>query len=171
MAARMQGTGARTLDEITAARRAAMLRFAIEQQEAKHYAVALDMYRQLIEGYPGTEEENEAHERMLDLACLFGSERQSHRMLSLYETLESLYAPTSTERTAEARRARVKQILDGIHEQDRREAEAQNRLEAIREGAVPPWESEPVTMPPRGKEPARQPRTRATRRQEGREVA
>ena len=137
MAARMQGPGARSPDEIMAARRAAMLRFAIQQQEAKHYAVALDMYRQLIEGYPGTEEENEARERMLDLACLFGSEKQSHRMLSLYDTLETLYAPTSTERTTDARRARVKQILDGIHEQDRREAEAQARLEAIREGAAP----------------------------------
>jgi len=161
----------KTLDEISAARRAAMLRFAIQQQEAKHHAVALDMYRQLIEGYPGTEEENEARERMLDLACVFGSEKQSHRMLSLYNTLESLYAPTSTESTADAGRARVKQILDGIHEQDRREAEAQARLEAIREGAVPLSESEPVTMPSRGKEPARQPRSRATRRQEGPEVA
>ena len=169
MAARMQGPGARSLDEITAARRAAMLRFAIQQQEAKHHAVALDMYRQLIEEYPGTEEENEARERMLDLACLFGSEKQSHRMLSLYDQLESLYAPTSTERTTDARRTRVKQILDGIHEQERREAETQARLEAIREGAEPP--PEPATMPPRRKEPARVPRSRATRRQEGREVA
>jgi hypothetical protein len=168
MAARMQSPGARSLDEIMAARRAAMLRFAIQQQEAKHYAVALDMFRQLIEGYPGTDEETEARERMLDLACLFASERQSHRMLSLYNTLESLYAPTSTESTAEARRARVKQILDGIHEQERREAEAQARLEAIRDGAVPP--SEPAILT-RRKEPAAQRRTSATRRQEGREVA
>jgi hypothetical protein len=169
MAARMQGPGARSLDEIMAARRAAMLRFAVQQQEAKHYAVALDTYRQLIEGHPGTEEENEARERMLDLACLFGSEKQSHRMLSLYNTLESLYAPTSMESTADARRARVKQILDGIHEQERREAETQARLEAIREGAVPP--PGPAAMPPRRKEPAREPRSRATRRQEGRDVA
>jgi len=170
MAGEIPDARATVQDEVAAARRAAMLRFAIQQQEAKHYAVALDMYRQLIEGYPGTEEENEARERMLDLACLFGSEKQSHRMLSLYDTLETLYAPTSTERTTDTRRARVKQILDGIHEQDRREAQA--RLEAIREGAVPPSEFEPVTMPPRGKEPARvPPRSRATRRQEGREVA
>jgi len=168
MTARMQSPGARSLDEIMAARRAAMLRFAIQQQEAKHYAVALDTYRQLIEGYPGTGEATEARERMLDLACLFASEGQSHRMLSLYNTLESLYAPTSTESTADARRARVKQILDGIHEQERREAEAQARLEAIREGAVPP--SEPAILT-RRKEPAAQRRSSATRRQEGREVA
>jgi hypothetical protein len=171
MAGEIPDARARVQDEVAAARRAAMLRFAIQQQEAKHHAVALDMYRQLIEECPGTEEENEARERMLDLACLFGSEKQSHRMLSLYDTLESLYAPTSTEHTAEARRARVKQILDGIHEQERREAETQARLEAIREGAVPLSESEPVTMPPRGKEPARVPRSRATRRQEGGDVA
>jgi len=158
----------KTLDEISAARRAAMLRFAIQQQEAGHYSEALDVYRQLVEGYPGTEEESEARERMLDLACLFGSEKQPHRMLSLYNALETLYAPTSTEGTAEARRARVKQILEGIHEQERREAEAQARLEAIREGVQPP--PEPATMTPRRKEPAREPRSRATRRQEGRDV-
>jgi hypothetical protein len=171
MAGEIPDARARVQDEVAAARRAAMLRLAIQEQEEKHYAQALDMYRQLIEGYPGTEEENEARERMLDLACLFGSEKQSHRMLSLYDTLETLYAPTSTERTTDARRARVKQILDGIHEEDRREAEAQARLEAIREGAAPLSESEPVTMPSRGNEPARQPRSRTTRRQEGREVA
>src|SRR3972149_4254427 len=109
--------GARTQEEVTAARRAAMLRFAIQQQEAKHYAVALDMYRQLIEEYPGTEEENEARARMLDLACLFGSENKSHRMLSVYDTLETMYAPRSTERTADTRRARVRQILEEVHEQ------------------------------------------------------
>jgi hypothetical protein len=169
MAGEIPDARARVQDEVAAARRAAMLRFAIQQQEAKHHAVALDMYRQLIEECPGTEEENEARERMLDLACLFGSEKQPHRMLSLYNALESLYAPTSTEHTAEARRARVKQILDGIHEQERREAETQARLEAIREGAEPP--PEPATMPPRRKEPARVPRSRATRRQEGGDVA
>jgi hypothetical protein len=165
----MQVPGTRSLDEIMAARRAAMLRFAIQQQEAKHYAVAFDMYRQLIEGYPGTEEESEARERMLDLAYLFGSENKPYRMLGLYNALETLYAPTSTERTTEARRARVRQILDGIHEQERREAETEARLEAIREGAQPP--PEPATMPPRRKEPTRAPRSRATRRQEGRDVA
>jgi hypothetical protein len=169
MAARMQGPGARSLNEIMAARRAAMLRFAIQQQEAKHHAVALDMYRQLIEGYPGTEEEHEARERMLDVACLFASEKQAHRMLSLYNTLESLYAPTSAERTTDARRARVRQILDGIHEEERQEAETQARLEAMREGREPPLQ--PATMPTRRKETARGPRIRATRRQEGPEVA
>jgi hypothetical protein len=117
-----------------------MLRFAIQQQEAKHYAVALDMYRQLIEEYSGTQEENEARARMLDLACLFGSENQTHRMLSVYDTLETMYASTGGGQTpAESRRERVRQILEEVHEQDRREAEAQARIEAIREGvALPP---------------------------------
>lgn len=168
MAARMQGPGARPLDEVMAARRAAMLRFAIQQQEARHYSEALDMYRQLIEGYPGTEEESEARERMLDLAYLFGSEKQPYRMLSLYNTLETAYAPTSTERITESRRARVKQILEEVHEQQQREAEAQARIEAIREGGL--LAPEPVKMPPRRKEPAREPRNTATRRQEGRDV-
>jgi len=157
----------KTLDEISAARRAAMLRFAIQQQEAGHYSEALDMYRQLVEGYPGTEEQTEARERMLDLAHLF-AESQPYRMLSLYNTLETAYAPTSTERITESRRDRVRQILKEVHEQQRREAETQARLEAIRDGAEPP--PEPATMPPRRKEPAREPRNRATRRQEGRDV-
>src|SRR4030042_6783841 len=103
---------ARTQDEVMAARRAALLRFAIQGQEAKHYAVALDMFRQLIEEYPGTEEENEARARMLDLACLFGSENQTHRMLSVYDTLETMYASASGAQTpAESRRERVRRLL------------------------------------------------------------
>ena len=157
----------KTLDEISAARRAAMLRFAIQQQEAGHYSEALDMYRQLVEGYPGTEEQTEARERMLDLAHLF-AESQPYRMLSLYNTLETAYAPTSTERITESRRDRVRQILKEVHEQQRREAETQARLEAIRDGAEPP--PEPATMPPRRKEPAREPQQRATPRQGGVDV-
>ena len=164
-----QGPKARTQDEVMAARRAAMLRFAIQQQEAKHYAVALDMYRQLIQEYPDTEEENEARERMLDLACLFGSENQTHRMLSVYDTLETMYASTGVDRTAESRRERVKQILEEVHEQDRREAEAQARIEAIREGvALPP---EPTRLSSPHEKPARDLKRRAIGRQEGADVA
>ena len=165
----MTGPRARTQEEVMAARRAAMLRFAIQQQEAKHYAVALDMYRQLIEEYSGTEEENEARERMLDLACLFGSENQAHRMLSVYETLETMYASTGVDRTAESRRERVKQILEEVHEQDRREAEAQARIEAIREGvALPP---EPARLPGQHEKSARQLKSRAIDRERGADVA
>jgi len=166
----MTGPRARTQEEVMAARRAAMLRFAIQQQEAKHYAVALDMYRQLIEAYPGTEEENEARERMLDLACLFGSENQTHRMLSVYDTLETMYASTSGGQTpAESRRERVRQILEEVHEQDRREAEAQARIEAIREGvALPP---EPARLPGQHEKSARQLKSRAIDRERGADVA
>jgi len=167
MSGQMQERRVRMQSDVAAARRAAMLRFAIQQQEAKHYSEALDMYRQLVEGYPGTEEETEARERMLDLAHLF-AESQPYRMLSVYNTLETAYAPTSTERITESRRDRVRQILKEVHEQQRREAEAQARIEAIREGGL--LAPEPVKMPPRRKEPAREPRNRATRRQEGRDV-
>jgi hypothetical protein len=168
MAGKIPDARPRAQSDVAAARRAAMLRFAIQQQEAGHYSEALDVYRQLVEGYPGTEEESEARERMLDLAYLFGSEKQPYRMLSLYNTLETMYAPASTERQTEARRARVKEILEEVHEQQRREAEAQARIEAIREGGL--LTPEPVKMPPRRKEPAREPRNRATRRQEGHDV-
>jgi hypothetical protein len=122
-----------------------MLKFAIEQEQEKHYSEALDMYRQIIETYPDTAEEAEARERMLDLAYLFGSEKQTYRMLSLYGELEGMYAQGRDETVAEARRARVKEILDGVHEQDRREAEAEARLEAIREGRAP--SPEPARAP------------------------
>jgi hypothetical protein len=169
MAREVQHPGARSLEEVSAARRMAMLRFAIQQQEAKHYAEALDMYRQLIDEYPGTEEGNEARERMLDLAHLFGSEKQPYRMLSVYDALESMYAPTGSERTTEARRARVKEILGEVHQEEQRAAEAEARVEAIREGsqAAP----EPARMLPEREKPAREPRRRATRREEGRDVA
>jgi predicted Zn-dependent peptidase len=168
MAGEIPDASARVQDEVAAARRAAMLRLAIQEQEEKRYAQALDMFRQLIESYPGTEEESEARERMLDLAHLFG-ESQPYRMLSVYNTLENMYAPTSVERTSAARRARVKAILQEVHEQERREAETQARLEAIREGVEPP--PEPARMSPRRREPAREPRSRATRREEGGDVA
>jgi hypothetical protein len=161
MAGHMQDLRTRSLEEVSAARRTAMLRLAIRQQEAKHYAEALDMYRQLIEEYPDTDEESEARERILDLAHLFGAEKQPYRMLSLYNTLESMYAPTSSERTTEARRTRVKEILGEVHQEKQREAEAEARIETIREGRLPPERAKP----------AREPRRGAIRRKEDRNVA
>lgn len=169
MAGEIPDVGAGGQDEVAAARRAAMLKLAIQQQEAKRYAMALDMYRLLIEGYPGTEEENEARERMLDLAHLFEAENQPHRMLGVYNTLETMYFPTSVEHTTTARKARVKAILREVHEQEQREAEAQARIEAIREGKAPP--PEPALMPVKGKRPARQPQRRTIRQQGGARVA
>ncbi len=158
-----QDPRSKALDQASAGRRAAMLRFAIQRQEAKHYSEALDVYRRLIEEYPGTEEESEARERMLDLAWLFGVARQPYRMLSLYNTLETLYAPASTERTTEARRARVRQILEEVREQKQREAEAQARIEAIREGVgMAPGAARRSSQ---RKEPASGPRRAAGRRQ------
>lgn len=164
MAEGISDARARTQDEVAAARRAAMLRLAIQEQDAKRYAQALDMYRQLIEGYPGTEEECEARERMLDLAHLF-AESQPYRMLSVYNSLETMYAPTSVERTRAARRERVKAILQDVHEQQEREAAAEARIEAIRDGA--PSAPEPPPMPPESNEPAREPQRRPARRQGG----
>jgi len=169
MTGERQDPRARTQEDVAAARRAAMLRFAIQQQEAKHYSEALDIYRQLIEGYPGTEEESEARERMVDLAYLFGAEKQPYRMLSLYNALETMYAPTSGDRTNAARRARVKEILQEVHEEKQRDAEAEARVEAIREGVAPAPEL--AMAPPGRKKPARQPQRRAARQQGERDVA
>ena len=164
MAEGISDARARTQDEVAAACRAAMLRLAIQEQDAKRYAQALDMYRQLIEGYPGTEEECEARERMLDLAHLF-AQSQPYRMLSVYNSLETMYAPTSVERTRAARRERVKAILQDVHEQQEREAEAEARIEAIRDGA--PSAPEPPPMPPESNKPAPEPQRRPARRQGG----
>lgn len=119
-----EGKGGRVeaLGEIAAARRATMLKFAIEQEGEKHYSEALDMYRQVVGGYPGTGEEAEARQRMLSLAHRFGSGNQPYRMLSIYGALENLYAHERYETWNEARRARVREILDEIRERDRREA-------------------------------------------------
>ena len=169
MATEAQSPRARSAEEVTAARRAAMLRFAVQQQEAGHHAEAQDMYRQLIEEYPDTAEGSEAREQLLDRAFLFESQKQPYRMLSLYNTLESMYAPASSERVAEARRARVKAILEEINQQKQQEAEAQARLEAIREGVE--RAPEPATTAPQRQKPAHGARKRATRRQGARGVA
>jgi hypothetical protein len=98
-----------------------MLRFAIAKQKNGHHAEAQDICRQLIEEYPGTDEEAEARERMLDIAHLFASENQTYRMLSIYNTLENLYARRGAPDVEEARRARVREILDHIHRGDGRD--------------------------------------------------
>ena len=118
------------LDQVAAGRRAVMLRFAIAQQERGHYAEAQDVYRQLIEGYPGTDEEAEARERILDMAHTVGSENQPHRMLARYKTVERLYATEGAPSADEGRRARVREILDEIHERDRPEKAAEKRAQA-----------------------------------------
>lgn len=135
MAQESKNGGGEPLEEVAAARRAAMLKFAISQQERKHYAEALHIYRQIITEYPDTKEETEARQWLLCLARLFGEEGQSHRMLALYGTLEGLYAQgRRTDTVAQARRARVMEILDEVRERDMREAEARAKLESTREG-------------------------------------
>lgn len=118
------------LDEIEAARRAALLRHCIEQEVEKHYSEALDGYRQIIEQYPETEEETEARERMLDLAYLFETDKQPYRSLSLYGMLEGLYEHERYDYSADARRERVEEILAKIHAEKRLEEERERRLEA-----------------------------------------
>ena len=105
------------LDQVSAARRAATLRFAVTQQERGHYAEAQQAYAQIIETYPETDEEAEARERLLDIAQVFAAENQTYRILAVYDTLESLYARREAPSGAEARRARVREIVEGIHRQ------------------------------------------------------
>jgi len=118
------------LDQIEAARRAAILRECIKQEEDGHYSEAIDGYRQIIDQYHGTPEEEEARERMLDLAYLFESKGQSYRAKHLYWLLEQLYTPQRFGDIKEARRARVKEILDEVHAEKRVEEERRARLEA-----------------------------------------
>lgn len=103
------------LEQIEAARRAAILRNCIRQEEAGHYSAAIDGYRQIIDQYHGAPEEVEARERMLSLAHLFQSKGQSYRAKHLYWLLEQLYTPQRFKDIKEVRRARVKEILDEIH--------------------------------------------------------
>lgn len=111
------------LEQIEAARRAAILRGCIKQEEDGHYSEAIDGYRQVIDQYHGTPEEAEARERMLDLAYLFQSKGQSYRAKHLYWLLELLYTPQRFKDIKEARRARVKEILNEIHAEKRAEDE------------------------------------------------
>ena len=118
------------LEQIEAARRAGILRDCIKQEEDRHYSEAIDGYRQIIDQYHGTPEEEEARERMLDLAYLFESKEQSYRAKHLYWLLELLYTPQRFDDIKEARRARVKEILDEVHAEQRAEEERRARLEA-----------------------------------------
>ncbi len=117
------------LEQIEAARRAAILRNCIKQEEAGHYSEAIDGYRQIIDQYHSTPEEAEARERMLGLAHLFQSKGQSYRAKHLYWLLEQLYTPQRFNDVREVRRARVKEILDEIHAEKRAEEERGARLE------------------------------------------
>jgi len=109
------------LAQIEAVRRAAIMRQCIAQEEEEHYSEAIDGCRQIIEQYPGTKEEEEAKERMMDLAYLFETEGQTYRAKHLYWLLELLYTPQRYKDIKEARKARVKEILAEIHAKDREE--------------------------------------------------
>jgi len=109
------------LAQIEAARRAAIMRQCAVQEEEAHYSEAIDGYRQIIEQYPGTQEEEQAKERMMDLAYLFETEGQTYRAKHLYWLLELLYTPQRYADIRQARSARVKEILAEIHTKDREE--------------------------------------------------
>ena len=111
------------LVQIEAARRQAIMRQCVAEEEDGHYSEAIDGYRQVIEQYPGTKEENEARERMMDLAYLFETEGQTYRAKHLYWLLELLYTPQRYKDIREARRARVKEILADVHAQQKAEEE------------------------------------------------
>lgn len=118
------------LEQIEAARRVAILRESVKQEEEGHYSEAIDGYRQIIDQYHGTSEEAEARERMLDLAHLFKSTGQSYRAKHLFWLLEQLYTPQRFKDIKEVRRARVREILDEIRAEKRAEEERRARLEA-----------------------------------------
>lgn len=118
------------LEQIEAARRAAILRDCTKQEEDGHYSEAIDGYRQIIDQYHGTPEEEQARGRMLDLAHLFDSKGQGYRAKHLYWLLEQLYTPQRFGDIKEARRARVKEILDEIHAEERAEEKRRALVEA-----------------------------------------
>jgi len=127
---KQEKVGESVLEQIEAARRVAILRDSIKQEEDGHYSEAIDGYRQIIDQDHGTPEEEEARERMLDLAFLFESKGQSYRAKHLYWLLELLYTPQRFEDIKEARRARVKEILDQVHAEKRAEEERKAHVEA-----------------------------------------
>ncbi|MCJ7667847.1 MAG: hypothetical protein MUP04_06155 [Anaerolineae bacterium] len=127
---KQEKVGESVLEQIEAARRVAILRDSIKQEEDGHYSEAIDGYRQIIDQYHGTPEEAEARERMLDLAHLFQGKGQSYRAKHLYWLLELLYTPQRFEDIKEVRQARVKEILDQVHAEKRAEEERRARLEA-----------------------------------------
>lgn len=122
--------GESVLEQIEAARKVAILGDSIKQEEDGHYSEAIDGYRQIIDQYHGTPEEAKARERMLDLAHLFQSKGQSFRAKHLFWLLELLYTPQRFKDIKEARRVRVKEILDQVHTEKRAEEERRARLEA-----------------------------------------
>jgi hypothetical protein len=67
---------------------------------------------------------------MLDLAHLFQSKGQSYRAKHLFWLMELLYTPQRFGDIEEARRVRVKEILDQVHAEKRAEEERMARLEA-----------------------------------------
>jgi len=117
------------LEQIEAARRVAMLRESIKQEEEGHYSEAIDGYRQIIDQYHGTPEEAEARERMLDLAYLFQKRGQNYRAKHLFWLMEMLYTPQGFKDIEEVRRARVKEILEEIHAEKQAEEERRARVE------------------------------------------
>jgi len=118
------------LEQIEAARRVGILRDCIKQEEDGHYSEAIDGYRQIIDQYHDTPQEKEARERMLNLAHLFESKGQSYRAKHLYWLLELLYTPQRFGDMKEARRARVKEILDEIRAEKRAEEKRRALVEA-----------------------------------------
>ncbi len=118
------------LEQIETARRVAILKDCIRQEEDGHYSEAIDGYRQIIDQYHGTPEEAEARERMLDLAYLFQSKGQTYRAKHLFWLLEQLYTPQRFKDIKEVHRARVKEILDEIHAEKRGEEECRAKLKA-----------------------------------------
>ena len=117
------------LGEIESARRKGLLRLGIESEEDKHYSEAIDGYRQIIDQYFGTPEEKEAKKRMLDLAYLFEKQGEPYQAKHLYWLLEQLYTPQTYGNIEEKRRARVEEILDNIHAEERAEEARQAKLE------------------------------------------
>ena len=128
--AQKETTRETVLEQIEAARRKGLLRLCQEAEEKRHYSEAIDGYRQIIDQYYGTPEEEEARERMLDLGYLFESKGEAYRAKHLYWLLEQLYTPQRYKDVQEARRGRVQEIMDKIHADDRAEEERRARLEA-----------------------------------------
>jgi len=127
--AQEETTRGTVLEQVEAARRKGLLRICQEAEQKEHYSEAIDGYRQIIDQYHGTPEEEEARQKMLDLAYLFESEGQAYRAKHLYWLLEQLYTPQRYADVQEARRGRVQEILDKIHAEERAEEERRARLE------------------------------------------
>jgi hypothetical protein len=64
-------------------------------------------------------------------------------MLDMYKTVERLYANKGAPSAEEARRARVKEILDEIHERDRPEKAAEKRDQVEADPPATPQDEDP----------------------------